>query len=165
MYQEIFKLHSDLLKALSHPKRLEIIQLLRNQTLNVSRIQTMLGLSQSNLSQHLTVLKEAGVVTGEKQGKKIFYQLTHPNFVKASDLLRQILIERHQNGPLANELTYSMQDLVPIISDPVCNMRLSPKTASYAHQHQGQQYYFCARGCLKEFRRSPEKYINQNKKE
>lgn len=159
MYQEVFRLHADLLKAMAHPKRLEIIHLLRGQTLTVTQIQTMLDLPQANLSQHLQILRQAGVVTAKKIGKQIFYHLAHRNFIKASDLLRQILIEKHQNDPLVDELTLKMSDLVPLTSDPVCSMRLSPKTAAFAHQHHGQTYYFCASGCHSLFKVSPAKYL------
>ena len=142
MYQQVFDLHSELLKALSHPKRLEVIHLLRNKNLSVTQIQKMLDLPQANLSQHLQVLRQAGVVQTEKKGKRIFYRLAHKNFARASDMLREVLIERHKNGPLADELTLKMTDLVPVVKDPVCKMRISPKTAAYAHKAGGQTYYF-----------------------
>ena len=160
MYQQVFELHSNLHKAMAHPKRLEIIHLLRDQTLTVTQIQDMLDLPQANLSQHLTILRQAGVVTNRKIGKQIFYRLSHKNFVKASDLLRQVLIEKYQNDKIADELTLKMVDLVPLTIDPVCGMRLSPKTAAFAHQHAGENYYFCAAGCHKEFKDHPKKFIN-----
>ena len=158
MYQQIFELHSKILKAMSHPKRLEIIQLLRDQALTVSQIQHMLDLPQANLSQHLMVMREAGVVETVKNGKEVTYSIAHQNFVEASHLIRQVLVERHKDGPLADELTMSMNDLVPVVSDPICGMRLSPKIAAYAHKHQGETYYFCASGCY-------QKFISKNSKE
>lgn len=161
MYQQVFQLHAELLKALAHPKRLEIIQLLRKQTLSVTEIQTMLDLPQANLSQHLQILRESGAVVTHRDGKQIFYRLSHPNFIRACDLMREILIEKHQSDPVATELSFKMSDLVPIVSDPVCGMRLSPKTAAFAHKHNGQNFYFCASGCFGKFRKNPDKYINQ----
>jgi ArsR family transcriptional regulator len=158
MYKEVFDLHAKLLKALAHPKRLEIIHLLRDQKVNVTEIQSMLGLPQANLSQHLQILREAGVVTFERKGKEKHYTLTHPNFSKASDLLRDVLIERNAGSTLADELTIKMKELVPLVHDPVCGMRLSPKTASYAKKFQKVTYYFCAEGCLHAFSSHPEQY-------
>lgn len=160
MYQQVFELHAELLKALAHPKRLEIIHLLRGRTLTVGEIQEMLGLPQANLSQHLQILRQSGVVTNRKIGKQIFYRLAHKNVIKASDLLRHILIEKHQNSKLADELTLKMADLVPLVADPVCGMRLSPKTAAFAHQHNGENYYFCAEGCYHKFKEKPDKFIS-----
>jgi ArsR family transcriptional regulator, virulence genes transcriptional regulator len=161
MYYEVFKLHADLLKAMSHPKRLEIIQLLREKELSVSQIQEMLGLSQANLSQHLMILRDAEIVLTRKNGKQVYYGLSHKNFIKASDLLREVLIERHKNDGFGDELLYKMTDLVPLAIDPVCGMRLSPKTASYAHKIKGISYYFCAEGCLEEFKKDLKKYTRK----
>ncbi len=158
MYKEVFDLHAKLLKALAHPKRLEIIHLLRDQAITVTQIRTMLGLPQANVSQHLQVLRDAGAVTFEKHGKEVYYTLSHPNFSVASDAIRDVLIERYQGSNLANELLLTMKDLVPLVHDPVCGMRLSPKTASYATTVADTKYYFCAEGCLKAFEQRPTYY-------
>ncbi|MCR4263639.1 MAG: metalloregulator ArsR/SmtB family transcription factor, partial [Candidatus Roizmanbacteria bacterium] len=152
MYQEIFKLHAKLLKALAHPKRLEILQLLRGQELSVSDIQTMLDLPQANLSQHLMILRDAGVTKTRKDGKNIYYSMAHVNFIKASDLMREILLEQYKNSKFSRELSIEMTSLVPLTHDPVCGMRLSPKTASYVFIAHRKKYYFCASGCMKEFK-------------
>jgi len=161
MYYKVFQLHADLLKALSHPKRLEIIHLLRDSELSVTQIQEMLDLPQSNLSQHLMVLRNAKVVKTRKDGKQVYYAVAHKNFIKASDLVRQVLVEKYKNDPLADEFILKMSELVPLAQDPVCGMRVSPKTASYANKHKGQEYYFCAAGCLDKFKAEPEKYIDK----
>lgn len=161
MYTKIFKLHSELLKAISHPKRLEVLHLLRNQKLTVSQIQTMLDLPQANLSQHLMVLREAGVVTTEKNGKQVTYRIAHQNFSKASDLIRAVLIENNTDKSLSKGFAFTMSDLTPLVHDVVCNMRISPKTAGASYTYRGTHYYFCASGCLKHFKQSPTKYIKK----
>lgn len=158
MYQELFELHEQLLKALANSRRLEIIHLLRDQEMSVTDIHTMLDLPQANVSQHLMVLKEAGVATTRKKGKQVFYQLTHPNIIEASDLTREMLIDQHQ-AILADAKKLNMKKLVPLVHDPVCGMRLSPKTAGFNADYAGQAYYFCASGCLKQFTNHPEKYV------
>jgi len=155
----MFQLHADLLKALAHPRRLEIIHLLRDQELPVSDIHTMLDLPQANISQHLMVLRDAGIVETRRDGKQIYYQLTDKNIIKASDLLRQVLIEQHQNTKLADELTLKMKDLVPLTQDPVCQMRVSPKTAGFHLRYDDHDYYFCASGCVTKFQKNPNKYV------
>jgi ArsR family transcriptional regulator, virulence genes transcriptional regulator len=158
MYSEMFELHATLLKAIAHPRRLEIIHLLRDQTLCVSDIYAMLDLPQANISQHLTILREAGVVTTERAGKQILYKLADPKVIQASDLLREVLIDQQQNSVLANQLGLSMKELVPLVRDPVCQMRVSPKTAGFHTTHNHQHFYFCASGCLKQFEKNPNKY-------
>lgn len=159
MYQELFELHAELLKALAHPRRLEILQLLRHESMNVSQMQEMLNLPQANLSQHLQVLREAGVVTTERHGKEILYSITDKKFVQASDLMREILIDRHQDDEIGATLSIDMLQLVPVVTDPVCKMRVSPKTASCSSEHDHRTYYFCATGCRQKFQQHPERYV------
>lgn len=159
MYTHIFKLHSDLLKAMSHPKRLEIIHLLRDQELSVTQMLEMLDLPQANLSQHLMVLRGARVVVTRKDGKQIFYRLCHENFIKTSDLTREILIKMHPNTQTYKELQVDMSELFPLKTDPVCHMRLSPKTAASHYEYNNEQWYFCASGCMEKFIKNPDKYL------
>lgn len=65
-------------KALGHPVRYTIVQYLTDGPRCVCELNDDVGFSQSNLSQHLRILKEAGLVRSEKDGLKIFYQLTCP---------------------------------------------------------------------------------------
>lgn len=141
MYQQIFNLHTDILKALSHPKRLEIIHLLRDHSLSVGEIQGMLDLPQANLSQHLQVLRENKIVNTAKKGKHIFYQVAHPNFIKACDLIREVLRQKQ-----------CLSDLLPIGIDPICGMKLTPSTAAFTHTADGHLHYFCASGCLEKYK-------------
>jgi DNA-binding transcriptional ArsR family regulator/YHS domain-containing protein len=158
MYTTMFADHATLLKALAHPKRLEILHLLREQSLCVSEIQTMLGLPQANISQHLQQLRSVGVVRSLRNGKQLEYSLAHENFILASDLLREVLIDRASDRGAADELTLSMKEMLPLVHDPVCQMRLSPKTAAFMHEYKNTQYYFCASGCVESFMEDPTKY-------
>lgn len=159
MYSQLFELHAELLKALAHPRRLEIIHLLRDEELCVSDIYEMLDLPQANISQHLIILRDAGVVTTTRKGKQIFYSLANPKIIRASDLLREVLIEQHKNSTIADQLKVPMSELVPVVRDPVCDMRISPRTAGAHTTHNGHNYYFCASGCLKKFEENKKKYI------
>ena len=152
IYKQIFQLHADLLKALSHPKRLEVVHLLRDKQMCVGEIQEMLGLSQANLSQHLQVLRDAEVLQTQRDGQKVFYKLSDKNIVEASDLLREVLIDRYHDTQLGKQLASQIKDMVPLVRDPICGMRLSPKTAAYAHKSNSKTHYFCAEGCLKKYK-------------
>ncbi|MBP7700551.1 metalloregulator ArsR/SmtB family transcription factor [Candidatus Woesebacteria bacterium] len=160
MYTQIFELQADLLQSLAHPRRLEIIQLLRDQELPVSDIHTMLDLPQANISQHLMILRDAQVVKTRRDGKQVYYSLNNEKILQANDLLREVLIDQYKGTEVADDLTLKMKDLVPVVHDPVCQMRVSPKTASFTYSHQGEDYFFCASGCLKTFKTNPEKYTN-----
>lgn len=152
MYQQVFRLHTDFLKSLSHPKRLEIIHLLRDQSLSVTDIQNMLDLPQANLSQHLQILREHNVVKFTKKGKQIFYQVTDPKIIIACDLLREVLIHQHVNTKIKKDLSDSLSDIIPTFIDPVCGMKLCKKTAAFSLKDKSGTHYFCASGCLKKYK-------------
>ena len=70
-----YKIKADFLKALSHPLRLQIIEFLKNGEKNVGSIIKALGIPQSSLSRHLTILREAGVLKSRQQGTVIYYDI------------------------------------------------------------------------------------------
>lgn len=158
MYQEVFQLHADLLKALAHPRRLEIVNLLQDQEMSVTQMQEMLALPQANLSQHLQILRKQGVVADRREGKQVFYRLAHRNFLAASELVRDVLLERYAKTPLAKMMHFDITELLPVVADPVCGMRVSKKTAAASYAYKGTRFYFCASGCGKKFQASPQKY-------
>jgi len=158
MYEQLFELNANLLKALAHPRRLEIVQLLRDQELCVSDVYEMLDLPQANISQHLIILRQAGVVKTKKDGKHILYSLASKKISKATDFLREFLIDQNQDTEVAKQLSLDIKKLLPLVHDPVCKMRLSPKTASYSAKFGTDTYYFCASSCYKKFIEGPKTY-------
>ncbi len=62
-------------KAMSHASRLMMLELLRSEDMCVNDLTAVVGVNQSTVSKHLTVLKEAGLVTIQKKGAKNFYRL------------------------------------------------------------------------------------------
>lgn len=69
------QLVSNVFKALAHPTRLQIIKLLRDGELCVCDILPNLDSEQSNTSQHLTILKNQGIVESRKDGSKVIYSV------------------------------------------------------------------------------------------
>ncbi len=165
MYTDLFAHYATMLKAMAHPRRLEIIHLLRDQALAVSQIYQMLDLPQANISQHLKVLKKAGILSCQRQGKQMVYQLAHPNIIRSGDLIRQVLVESDLSGQNQNltQVVQELKNFVPLVHDPVCQMRLVAKTADFSYVYQKKRYYFCASGCLKQFRLQPDQYATQQK--
>lgn len=140
MYLKPFSSQANLLRALAHPKRLEILNLLAQKSLTVTEIYSMLDLPQANISQHLIKLRQAGVVAAKRRGKEIYYRLKN-------NLVKQYL-------PKSNLLK-----LTPLVHDPVCAMQLSSKSAVIKTNYNGRRYYFCASGCLKKFKSKPTDYV------
>ena len=75
--------YSRLLRLISHPTRLMILKELTNGIRCVSRIQELLKVRQANVSQHLAVLRENGLVSSHKDGAFRCYYLTKPELVEA----------------------------------------------------------------------------------
>ncbi|MDP2311301.1 MAG: metalloregulator ArsR/SmtB family transcription factor [Pseudomonadota bacterium] len=80
-----------LLKALADDNRLRIVSLLARGELCVCHIASALELSQPNVSQHLVVLKSAGVVEGERRGSWIYYRLLGEQDPVRARILRAVL--------------------------------------------------------------------------
>jgi ArsR family transcriptional regulator len=72
------------LKALADPERLKIIQCLQGGPKHVSALSDLLGADIANVSHHLGVLRHAGLVRDEKQGKFVVYSL-HPDIFRPKD--------------------------------------------------------------------------------
>lgn len=80
-----------LLKALSHPVRLEIIDILAQQEACVCHLQALLKKRQPYISQQLMILKDAGLVEDHRIGRLIFYRLKHPNIKAILEWVRTAL--------------------------------------------------------------------------
>jgi ArsR family transcriptional regulator len=90
---EFYELHARLCKAIADPKRLLIINELRDGPRSVNEIAQDLSISQPNVSQHLALLRSRGVVTSERRGSQVYYGLTSDKIVQALDLLRAFMAE------------------------------------------------------------------------
>jgi ArsR family transcriptional regulator len=94
--QELYQLHASVCKGLADPKRLLIINALRDGELRVSKICDELGLPQSNVSQHLAILRDKGIVKTRREGQFVYYSLTSQKIIEAMDLLREVMAEQMQ---------------------------------------------------------------------
>src|SRR4030067_2676472 len=91
---EIFELPADICKTFANSKRLEIIDALRDQEMTASQLLMRIDTSKANLSQHMKVLVEKGVVVSRRDGVKVYYRLSDERITKACDLMREVLIKR-----------------------------------------------------------------------
>lgn len=102
MEDELTALQAHMCKVLAHPKRLGIIYALRTGERSVGELAQELELSYANLSQHLRVLLEAGLVEVRHHGRYKYYYLSIPQIAEACDIVRRVLRERlTQLGKLA----------------------------------------------------------------
>jgi DNA-binding transcriptional ArsR family regulator len=81
---------SEAMQAMAHPLRLKILCLVGNQELSVLEIVEAVGTTQSNISQHLGVLRDHGILVSRKEGNKVFYRIEDPRILKMIALTREI---------------------------------------------------------------------------
>ena len=93
--KRIFELHAKVCKTLSHPKRLEIIDLLRNEKeMGVSEMAERIGITKANVSQHLGLMRQQNIVKTRRDDVAILYSLANPKILLAYDALRKALKEQ-----------------------------------------------------------------------
>lgn len=88
------QLISNIFKALSHPTRLQIIMLLKEKPLCVCEILPQLESEQSNTSQHLSVLKNQGIVDSKKDGLMVIYRIKSPEVYQIIEIAENIILRQ-----------------------------------------------------------------------
>jgi ArsR family transcriptional regulator len=111
---EITKLQAEVLKVLASPRRLEILHRLAEGPLEVGRLAEELGLSQPNVSQHLAVMRAAGIVEADRDGREIRYRLADPDVLVACGLMRGVLERRLARLSRAADAARMPDLLVPV---------------------------------------------------
>ncbi len=96
--EQIFEMQVRICKAFANSTRLRMLDLLAKREYTVSDLQSALGITLPNVSQHLSVLKAAGVVTTRRDGKQIHCSLTLPEVKEACQLIRNVLRAQLRNG-------------------------------------------------------------------
>jgi len=91
---QIYVYHAEMCKVLSHPKRLEVINTLRDKEMSVGELGERLGLAGANLSQHLAMMRDRHILVSRKEGNVVYYRIANPRLLEAFDLLREILFEQ-----------------------------------------------------------------------
>jgi len=84
---------SGLIKAIAHPLRLKILCRLVDGECTVSAIEEYCGASQSSVSQYLGKMKLEGLLSARRDGKKIYYQIDHPDLIKLMRSMQRIFCD------------------------------------------------------------------------
>lgn len=101
---ELFKLKSELCKTFSDPKRLIIINELRNGEKQVGELALLLKMPQAIVSRQLALLRSKGVVTPRREGTNVYYRLTDSKIVEACDIVHEVLLNHlSKNRELAEK--------------------------------------------------------------
>ena len=91
--RELNELHASVCKGLADPKRLLIIDALRDGESSVTALCEKLGVAQANVSQHLAILRDKGLVLSRRDGQRVFYKLRSTKIVDAVDLMREVMAD------------------------------------------------------------------------
>jgi DNA-binding transcriptional ArsR family regulator len=100
--QEFDHLTSRMCRALNDPKRIMLLYLLGQGPRTVSELCEELEASQSNVSQHLALLRDRGLVEAQRDGSYVTYTLRHPRVLEAINLLREVMAEEHARQRFAS---------------------------------------------------------------
>ncbi len=81
------------LKAMSHPLRLKILCVLGDQAISVQDIVEQVGTSQSNISQHLAILRDKGILDYKKDANRVFYYIDDKRVINLIAMMRSVFCE------------------------------------------------------------------------
>jgi ArsR family transcriptional regulator len=106
---------------IGQPARIQILMVISEQDACVCHIETVLGIRQASISQHLMVLRKAGLVTTHRDGRNIFYHLEQPDVI---DLLKQAA---KITGCEFESLKWLTARPIPGCPCPQCNPGMDPQ--------------------------------------
>ena len=96
--EELYERQVGICKAFANPTRLRLLDLVARRDYLAGDLHKQLSISKANLSQHLAVLKAAGVIVTRRDGKRIHCHLAFPEGKKACTLIRKVLRVQIRNG-------------------------------------------------------------------
>ncbi len=94
MEDQIYQYHAEMCQVFSHPKRLEVIDVLRDGEMTVTELAQKVGLTVGNLSQHLSMMKERRLLLARKDGNMVHYRIANPKLIRCFDMMREMLFEQ-----------------------------------------------------------------------
>lgn len=94
MEDRIYSYHAEMCKVFSHPKRLELINVLRDREISVGELCQRVKVAPANLSQHLAMMRERHILVSRKEGNVVYYRIANSKLIQAFDMLREILFEQ-----------------------------------------------------------------------
>jgi ArsR family transcriptional regulator len=83
---------------MAHPKRIQILRTLKAGEKTVSELARATGIPQANMSQHLALLRQFGLLNTRRDGTSIYYSISDERIVEACELVRRCIGERTRGG-------------------------------------------------------------------
>ena len=113
---ERYRLHAEVCRVLTDPKRLMLLDVLREGEHSVGDLAAELGCNLANASQHLAVLRSAGLVDTRRSGTTILYTLAEPELVEACDVIHRIVGRRLASRSAGVVEAGSVEEIKPVAS-------------------------------------------------
>lgn len=105
MDKTIYVMHANICKILANPIRIEIIEILGENEINFTDLQIATGVLKSNLSQHLSLMVNHGILSQRREGTKAFYKLSSKKIAQACSIMKEILVENmNKQHEIINQL-------------------------------------------------------------
>ena len=90
----VYEIQAEIFKAIGHPIRLQIVKFLQDGERTVTEIVKAVNAEQSNVSRHLSLLRQAGVLSSRKEGLKVYYSLRIPNLTQILTCVNEVVRSR-----------------------------------------------------------------------
>ena len=95
--QRRYEARAGIIKAMAHPSRLFIVEELKKQDRNAGELTEMIGADASTVSKHLSILKNAGIISDERKGTTIIYHLQTPCILNFIGCVEEVLQAKAQD--------------------------------------------------------------------
>ncbi len=86
-------MQADICQTLANPKRLQIVNLLKHGELSVGVMVGAMGIAKANLSQHLAIMRQKGIIVARREGTTVYYRLVSPKITAACTMMREVLMD------------------------------------------------------------------------
>jgi ArsR family transcriptional regulator, virulence genes transcriptional regulator len=92
--EELCRLQAEFCKGMAHPKRIRLLRTLKSGEKSVTELTRLIGIPQGNLSQHLALLRQFGLLRTRRDGSNVYYSISDQRIVEACELVRTCIRER-----------------------------------------------------------------------
>lgn len=89
--RRVYQMQAEICKILANPIRLQILNLIGKREVSFPQLLSALGISKTNLSQHLALLRKGGVVVSRREGVHAYFSLTYPEIEDACHAVQNVL--------------------------------------------------------------------------
>ena len=98
--EELYRLQAEFCKGMAHPKRIRILRTLKGGERTVNELSKLTGIPQANISQHLALLRQFGLLQTRRDGTNVYYSISDHRIVEACELVRNCIAERLKKSQL-----------------------------------------------------------------